>query len=148
MIQETRIGSAAPSRGSASGSTPWLWAMTPGKSLATSDRFRIVLTKRPTKYLEERRSEGRKRVGASRGTIRSWLPPKWTAPTPFLAIDCPGGLAFGAIYESGGEIEGQFVAGVHEYIVQFEQAVYKECDCPECDQGLSLFAGSWNLSVT
>ena len=51
----------------------------------------------------------------------------------------PGVFAVGAAYESDGEIDGEPVSAVHEYIVQLEQRVFQES--PHGDQGLAVFAG-------
>lgn len=54
----------------------------------------------------------------------------------------PGIVAIGALYESAGMIDGQQVSPVHEYYVQFEQFLYRECPCQEaCKQGLAVFGG-------
>jgi len=54
----------------------------------------------------------------------------------------PGVFAIGAVYESAGEIDGQRVSPVHEYILQIEQLVYREQECCRNDpQGLAIFAG-------
>jgi porin len=54
----------------------------------------------------------------------------------------PGTLTLGAAYESAGELSGQPISPVQEYIVQFEQLIYRECSCDDRDpQGLAIFAG-------
>ncbi len=54
----------------------------------------------------------------------------------------PGVFAVGAVYESAGAIEGEPVSPVHEYILQFEQLIYRECVCDDDEiQGLGIFAG-------
>jgi len=54
----------------------------------------------------------------------------------------PGAFAVGAVYESAGVIEGDPVSPVHEYILQFEQLIYRECVCEDDEiQGLGIFAG-------
>ncbi|XZE18207.1 carbohydrate porin [Pirellulaceae bacterium SH449] len=56
--------------------------------------------------------------------------------------ELPGIFAIGAVYESAGVIDGQSVSPVHEYFVQFEQLIYRECPWDnECRQGLALFGG-------
>ena len=52
----------------------------------------------------------------------------------------PGIFAVGAVYESGGTIDGAGVPPVHEYIFQIEQAIYRECPGDNDNhQGLALF---------
>ena len=54
----------------------------------------------------------------------------------------PGLLAVGAVYESAGELSGEPISAVHEYIVQLEQHLFRECPCAGDDmQGLAAFAG-------
>jgi porin len=54
----------------------------------------------------------------------------------------PGTLALGAVYESDGELSGEPLSAVQEYVVQFEQLVHRECPRDEDDaQGLAIFAG-------
>ncbi len=54
----------------------------------------------------------------------------------------PGVFAVGAVYESAGVIEGEPVSPVHEYILQFEQLIYRECAGDDREiQGLGIFAG-------
>jgi porin len=54
----------------------------------------------------------------------------------------PGIVAVGALYESAGMIDGQQVSPVHEYYVQFEQFLHRECPCEEeSGQGLAMFGG-------
>jgi porin len=53
----------------------------------------------------------------------------------------PGTLALGAVYESDGELSGEPLSAVQEYVVQFEQLVHRECPRDEDDaQGLAIFA--------
>ena len=59
-----------------------------------------------------------------------------------LAGGLPGVFAVGAVYESAGEIDGQPVSSVHEYVLQIEQLVYREQGCGGDEpQGLAVFAG-------
>jgi porin len=53
----------------------------------------------------------------------------------------PGTLALGAVYESDGELLGEPLSAVQEYVVQLEQIIHRECPLDEDDaQGLALFA--------
>ena len=59
----------------------------------------------------------------------------------------PGTFVIGAVYEAAGELSGESVSAVHEYIVQLEQQIYQENCCNEEDnQGLSVFAGYYPRS--
>lgn len=54
----------------------------------------------------------------------------------------PGIFAIGAVYESAGEIEGQPVSSVQEYVIQVEQMVYREHPVYRDDhQGMAIFGG-------
>jgi porin len=54
----------------------------------------------------------------------------------------PGTLVLGAAYESAGEISGEPVSDVHEYILQLEQRIFRENRRDEEDtQGLAVFGG-------
>lgn len=54
----------------------------------------------------------------------------------------PGVFAIGAVYESAGEIDGERISPVHEYIVQLEQCIYREPGGGTAtEQGASIFAG-------
>jgi porin len=54
----------------------------------------------------------------------------------------PGTVAVGAVYESAGELSGEPISPVQEYILQLEQQLYREYSCDEEDnQGLAIFAG-------
>jgi porin len=54
----------------------------------------------------------------------------------------PGIFSVGAVYESGEMFGGRLVSPVYEYILQFEQAVYREPGSEfGADQGWSIFAG-------
>jgi carbohydrate-selective porin OprB len=59
----------------------------------------------------------------------------------FAGGQLPGTFAVGAFYEASGEIDGQPISAVHEYIVQFEQVLYREDACRHSEQGLSIFCG-------
>jgi len=54
----------------------------------------------------------------------------------------PGVVVIGAAYESSGEVDGEPLSAVQEYIVQLEQHIYRECPCNSDDmQGLVFFVG-------
>lgn len=53
----------------------------------------------------------------------------------------PGILSVGAVYESGERVDGKTIPPVYEYVLQWEQSVYKEEGLDPLNQGLSLFAG-------
>lgn len=54
----------------------------------------------------------------------------------------PGVLAAGAAYESAGQLSGESIAPVREYILQLEQHLFRESSsAAESDQGLAAFAG-------
>lgn len=54
----------------------------------------------------------------------------------------PGIAVIGAVYESKGEVDGVRLSAVHEYIVQLEQQLYRECPCDADNmQGLAFFVG-------
>jgi len=54
----------------------------------------------------------------------------------------PGLAVVGAVYESAGELSGEPISPVHEYILQLEQHLFHECPAGEDDgQGLAAFAG-------
>lgn len=60
-----------------------------------------------------------------------------------LAYDeLPGTVAVGALYESEGELEGEFVPAVREYYMQWEQKLYRpDSGDYHHPQGLAVFAG-------
>lgn len=53
----------------------------------------------------------------------------------------PGIFSVGAVYESSERLEEKVIASVYEYVVQWEQALYREEDGMSEEQGLSFFAG-------
>jgi hypothetical protein len=54
----------------------------------------------------------------------------------------PGVFVLGAVYESAGVLLDQPISAVHEYILQLEQHIFRECPCDDDDaQGLAAFAG-------
>lgn len=54
----------------------------------------------------------------------------------------PGIFAVGALYESAGVLEGEFVSAVREYYLQWEQRLYQESPWDaDCYQGMAAFAG-------
>jgi porin len=53
----------------------------------------------------------------------------------------PGILSVGAVYESSETVDAKSVPAVYEYVLQWEQTLYKEEGLDPLNQGLSLFAG-------
>jgi porin len=53
----------------------------------------------------------------------------------------PGIFSVGAVYESSERLDGEYISSVYEYVLQLEQAVYREENGSDTEQGLSIFAG-------